>query len=133
MVFRQARPRGAARARPLVRTVVVTAANVADVTQTAELLRGQEQQVPADAGAPGVEQRPASAAWERKLDWQIARKRGPSKTRAEGAEKAAAQRRKPPEPDLPTAGGRHPLLLRPRQFDPSQPQGRQTLLDSASP
>ena len=82
---------GADRDSKLVHTVVVTAANVADVTQTAELLHGQEQQVHADAGYTGVEKRAEIVALERPIDWQIARKRGPIKTMAEGAEKTAVQ------------------------------------------
>jgi IS5 family transposase len=78
---------GADRDSKLVHTVVVTAANVADVTKTSELLHGQEQQVHADAGYTGVEKRTEIAALERKIDWQIARKRGQIKTMAEGAEK----------------------------------------------
>ena len=78
---------GADRDSKLVHTVVVTAANVSDITQTAQLLHGQEQQVHADAGYTGVEKRAEIAAMERKLDWQIARKRGPIKAMAEGAEK----------------------------------------------
>ena len=46
---------GADRDSTLVHTVVVSAANVADITQTAELLHGEEQQVYADAGYTGVE------------------------------------------------------------------------------
>ncbi len=80
---------GADRASQLVHTVVVTAANVADVTKTAGLLHGQETQVPADAGYLGVEKRPEIAALERKIDWQIARKRGVLQAMAEGAEKEA--------------------------------------------
>ena len=82
---------GADRDRKLVHTVVVTAANVADVTKTAELLHGQEQQVHADAGYTGVEKRPEIVALARPLDWQIARKRGTIKTMVEGAEKTAVQ------------------------------------------
>jgi transposase, IS5 family len=82
---------GADRDSKLVHTVVVTAANVADITQTAQLLHGEEQQVHADAGYLGVEKRPEIVALERKIDWQIARKRGAIKTMAEGAEKAAVQ------------------------------------------
>lgn len=82
---------GADRDSKLVHTVVVTAANVADVTKTAELLHGAETQVHADAGYTGVEKRPEIVALERKLDWQIARKRGSIKALAEGAEKAAVQ------------------------------------------
>jgi IS5 family transposase len=80
---------GADRDSKLVHTVVVTAANVADITQTAELLHGQEKQVHADAGYTGVEKRAEIAALEQKIDWQIARKRGPLKALAEGAEKDA--------------------------------------------
>jgi transposase, IS5 family len=80
---------GADRDSKLVHTVVVTAANVADVTKTAELLHGQETQVHADAGYTGVEKRSEIVALKRKLDWQIAGKRSVIKTLAEGAEKEA--------------------------------------------
>jgi IS5 family transposase len=82
---------GADRDSKLVHTVVVTAANVADVTKTVELLHGQEQQVHADAGYTGVEKRAEIVALERKIDWQIAGKRGLIKALAEGAEKEACQ------------------------------------------
>ncbi len=78
---------GADRDSKLVHTVVVTAANVADITKTSELLHGQEQQVHADAGYTGVEKRAEIVALERKIDWQIAGKRGQLKAMAEGAEK----------------------------------------------
>ena len=78
---------GADRDSKLVHTVVVTAANVADITKTAELLHGQEQQVHADAGCTGVEKRAEIVALERKIDWQIARKPGQIKVMAEGAAK----------------------------------------------
>jgi IS5 family transposase len=78
---------GADRDSKLVHTVVVTAANVADVTKTAQLLHGQEQQVHADAGYTGVEKRAEIVALEQKIDWQIAGKRGAIKALAEGAEK----------------------------------------------
>jgi IS5 family transposase len=78
---------GADRDSKLVHTVVVTAANVADITKTAELLHGQETQVHADAGYTGVEKRAEIAALDRTIDWQIARKRGQIKTMKEGAEK----------------------------------------------
>ena len=78
---------GADRDSQLVHTVVVTAANVADITKTSELLHGQEQQVHADAGYTGVEKRAEMVALERKIDWQIARKRGQIKAMADGAEK----------------------------------------------
>ncbi len=72
-------------------TVVVTAANVADVTQTASLLHGEETQVHGDAGDCGVEKREEIVALERKIDWQIARQRSAIKAMAEGAEKTAVQ------------------------------------------
>jgi len=78
---------GADRDSKLVHTVVVTAANVADITQTAQLLHGEETQVHADAGYTGVEKREEIVALERKIDWQIARKRGQIKTMKEGTEK----------------------------------------------
>jgi IS5 family transposase len=80
---------GADRDSKLVHTVVVTAANVADVTKTAELLHGEETQVHADAGYTGVEKRAEIVALKRQMDWQIAGKRGVIKALAEGAEKEA--------------------------------------------
>jgi IS5 family transposase len=80
---------GADRDSKLVHTVVVTAANVADVTKAAELLHGQETQVHADAGYTGVQKRAEIVALERKIDWQIARKRGVIRAMAGGAEKEA--------------------------------------------
>ena len=71
----------------LVHTVVATAANVADITQAADLLHGQEMQVHADAGYTGVEKRGEIAALERKIDWQIAGKRGVIRAMAEGTKK----------------------------------------------
>jgi transposase, IS5 family len=80
---------GADRDSKLVHTVVVTAANVADVTKTAELLHGRERQVHADAGYTGVEKREEITALDRTIDWQIARKRGQLKEMKEGPEKEA--------------------------------------------
>jgi IS5 family transposase len=84
-------PIGADRDSKLVHTVVVTAANVADITQTAERPHGQERQVHADAGYAGVEKRAEIVALKRKLDWQIALKRDQFKTLAEGVEKETLQ------------------------------------------
>jgi IS5 family transposase len=78
---------GADRDSKLVHTFVATAANVADITKTAELLHGAETQVHADAGYTGVEKRAEIVALERKIDWQIASKRGTIKALAEGTEK----------------------------------------------
>ena len=88
---------GADRDRGLVHTVVAPAANVADITRTAELLHGQEKQMHADAGYVGVEKRAEIRAKDPagRIGWQIARPRGPVKALAAGAEKelikAAAQ------------------------------------------
>jgi IS5 family transposase len=78
---------GADQDSKLVHTVVVTAANVADVTKTAELLHGQETQVHADAGYTGVEKREEITALHRTIHWQIAGKRGQIKKMKEGPEK----------------------------------------------
>jgi IS5 family transposase len=80
---------GADRDSKLVHTVVATAANVADITKTAELLHGEEHQVHADAGYTGVEKRTEIVALQRTIDWQIAGKRSLIKALAEGAEKEA--------------------------------------------
>lgn len=64
-------------------------ANVADITKTSELLHDKETQVQADAGYTGVEKRPEIVALDRKLDWQIAGKRGANKALAEGPWKEA--------------------------------------------
>ena len=82
---------GADRDSTLVHTVVVTAANVADVTRTVELLHGEETQVHGDAGYTGVEKRAEIVALARKIDWQIACKRGLIQALAEGVEKEACQ------------------------------------------
>lgn len=78
---------GADRDSKLVHTMVVTAANVADITKTAELLHGRETQVHADAGYIGVEKREEITALNRAIDWQIAGKRGQIKKMEEGPEK----------------------------------------------
>ena len=59
----------------------------ADITKTSALLHGEETQVHADAGYTGVEKRAEITALERKIDWQIACKRGLIKAMAQGVEK----------------------------------------------
>ena len=49
---------GADAASGLVQSVTGTAANVSDISQTHELLHGEEKVVHADAGYIGVEKRP---------------------------------------------------------------------------
>ena len=59
----------------------------AGITKTSALLHGEETQVHADAGYTGVEKRAEITALERKIDWQIACKRGLIKAMAQGVEK----------------------------------------------
>lgn len=73
----------------LVHTVVSTAANISDISQTAKLLHGQENQVNGDAGYVGIEKRKEIVAEDpnSRIDWQIAKKRGAIKKMQEGSEK----------------------------------------------
>ena len=73
----------------MVHTVISTAANVSDISQTAGLLHGSETQVHADAGYVGVEKREEIQAEDPtgRIDWQIAKRRAPIKKMEEGAEK----------------------------------------------
>ena len=64
-----------------VHTVVGTAANVADVSQTEHLLHGEEEVVFADAGYIGAEKR--DALKDTPVNWHIAMKRGKLKAIAE--------------------------------------------------
>ena len=67
----------------LVHSLSATAANVADVAETANLLHGQEGVVFADAGYTGADKRDELKA--RQLTWHIAIKRGKLKAMATGA------------------------------------------------
>jgi IS5 family transposase len=58
----------------VVHTVKGTAANEADINQTASLLHGQEEDVFADAGYTGADKRPELE--DRDVAWNIAIKRG---------------------------------------------------------
>jgi len=81
----------------LVHTVVGTAANEADVSQTANLLHGQERSVHADAGYIGADKRPETR--DTKATWFIAAKRstlkklpeGPARDRTLALERSMAQ------------------------------------------
>ncbi|AUI96814.1 hypothetical protein BVV19_03200 [Xanthomonas oryzae pv. oryzae] len=57
----------------LVHTVGGTAANVADVTVTAQLLHGQESQVFADTGYTGANKR--EELKDKEIEWEIATRR----------------------------------------------------------
>ena len=82
----------------VVHSVVGTAANQADITQTAALLHGREEAVFADAGYTGAAKRPELA--DRDVSWNIAIKRSIIKAlpkglreMAEPVERALAQLR----------------------------------------
>src|SRR5690349_4853057 len=82
----------------LVHTVVGTAANEADITQTVALLHGQEEEVFGDAGYSGADKRPELADCD--VSWNIAIKHSiikalPQALRelAEPVERALAQAR----------------------------------------
>lgn len=79
----------------LVHTLVTTAANVSDISQTPALLHGQEEAVWADAGYVGVDKREdmqeALAAKGQEVQWHIAKRRKTIETMAEGWQKKLAQ------------------------------------------
>jgi len=86
----------------VVHSLTGTAANEADINQTAALLHGSEELVLADAGYTGAEKRPELA--ERDVSWNIAIKRSlikalPAEQRDEAAaaERMLAQLRSPVE------------------------------------
>ena len=68
----------------LVHRVSGTAANVADVAQSHELLHGQEQKGYGDAGYTGVEKRPEIVSEHAGVEWYVAAKRGKVKAMADG-------------------------------------------------
>jgi len=67
----------------VVHTVIGTAANEADINQTAALLHGREEAVFADAGYTGADKRPEYE--DRDVSWNIAIKRGIIKALPKGA------------------------------------------------
>lgn len=75
----------------LVHSVEGTPANVADVTETASLLHGDEKHVYGDAGYLGVEKRPEVTIKAPKAKWYIAAKRGKVKAMVDGPLKTAIQ------------------------------------------
>ena len=78
----------------LVHTVISTAANVSDISQTAALLHGQEHRVGADAGYVGVEKREEVQdklkAMAYTVTFRIAKRRKPIKAMVEGWKKDLA-------------------------------------------
>jgi IS5 family transposase len=79
----------------LVHTLVTTAANVSDISQTPALLHGQEDAVWADAGYVGVDKREdmqeALAANGQEVQWHIAKRRKAIETMVDGWQKKLAQ------------------------------------------
>jgi len=79
----------------LVHTLVTTAANVSDISQTPALLHGQEESVWADAGYVGVDKREdmqeALAANGQEVQWHIAKRRKTVETMMDGWQKKLAQ------------------------------------------
>jgi len=71
----------------LVQRVIGTAAHVSDISQTHELLHGQEQDVFADAGYQGVQKRPEIRSRETQPQRHIAAKRGKVRAMPEGQSK----------------------------------------------
>ena len=76
----------------LVQKVIGTAANVSDISQTHELLQGQEQDVFADAGYQGVQKRPEISSRKAQPRWHIGAKRGKIRAMPEGKLKEAIQK-----------------------------------------
>ncbi len=75
----------------LVHSITGTAANVADIAQTHELLHGEEKKAHADAGYQGVEKRQEVIAQGQQVQWYVAAKRGKVKAMAEGKLKELTQ------------------------------------------
>ena len=86
---------GADKDSGLVHTVTGTAANVSDISQTPNLLHGEESAVWADAGYVGVDKREdikqALAAKGQKVEWHVAKRRKSIEKLAEGWQKELAQ------------------------------------------
>ena len=74
----------------LVRSVVGTAANVADVTQVDQLLHGEETYVSGDAGYTGVDKR--AKHQDRRMIWSIAAR--PSRYKKHGKESLIGRMRR---------------------------------------
>ena len=69
----------------MVHSLVGTAANVGDVTQTEHLLHGEAKLVFADAGYTGVDKRPELK--DKAVKWVVAAKRGLLRAMPEGPER----------------------------------------------
>jgi IS5 family transposase len=94
----------------LVHTVTTTAANEADVEQVADLLHGKEQQVWADSGYRGAQDRVA-----REVTWHIAARPSDIAKLPEGTAKARLQRQEHRKASM-RAKVEHPFRVIKRQF-----------------
>lgn len=101
----------------LVHSVTTTAANVADITETAKLLHGEEEAVWADAGYTGVAKREEITTDEGKsqIDWQVAAKRGMIAAMPEGVFKEGAKKVEKLKAQI-RAKVEHPFRVIKRQF-----------------
>jgi IS5 family transposase len=95
----------------LVHTVTTTAANEADVEQVRDLLHGKETVVYADAGYAGAQTR----VERKRLEWQIAAKRGRIKVMKDGRAKRALERIEKRKASI-RAKVEHPFRVIKRQF-----------------
>lgn len=102
---------GVDEATGLVHTVKSTAANVADVTQVADLLHGKEREVYADAGYIGADKR----APIRGRRWYIAAKRGKVKAIADAQLRDLHERIEHIKASI-RAAVEHPFRVIKRQF-----------------
>ncbi|KPX99877.1 MULTISPECIES: IS5 family transposase [Pseudomonas syringae group] len=98
----------------LVHHVHGTAANVADVTQVAELLHGEENAVYADAGYTGVDKRDEHA--DRPVIWQIAARRSTYSTLSKRSLIYRGKRRIERAKAQTRAKVEHPFRVVKRQF-----------------
>jgi len=105
----------------LVHTVTTTAANAADVTQTAALLHGKEKIVHGDAGYTGANKRDELA--DRKLKWHIAAKRGTVTALKPGRYKKAVEKLEYLKASM-RAKVEHPFRVIKRQFGYTQARFR---------
>ena len=99
----------------LVHSVVVTAANVADVTQVDKLLHGDENVVCADAGYTGVEKRPEYEG--RAVIWQVAARRSTYRKLDKRSVLYQAKRKIEKTKAQVRAKVEHPFRVIKRQFD----------------
>lgn len=102
----------------VVHSVVVTAANVADITQVDKLLHGEENVVCADAGYTGVEKHEEHTG--RQVIWQVAARRSTYKKHGKGSALYKAMRRIEKAKSQVRAKVEHPFRVITRQFGYTQ-------------